>query len=151
MKPVRKSPARFPTVTTNALVTLAFAGSNTPADQLAIECRRQCDRLRYCSTLNPPGQRTGLGKPPRNDASSVQVLQAGNNEMDMKSDNDISVNLELGAAGNELVVCNMGVRQIKLSPHQARTLASKLILAVNRAEVRINLKQSHKLSRKLES
>ena len=69
----------------------------------------------------------------------------------MKSDNDISVNLELGAAGNELVVCNMGVRQIKLSPHQARTLASKLILAVNRAEVRINLKQSHKLSRKLES
>ena len=69
----------------------------------------------------------------------------------MKNDSDINVSLEVGVAGNELVVCNVGVRQVRLSPHQARTLASKLILAVNRAEVRINLKQSHKLSRKLKS
>ncbi len=67
----------------------------------------------------------------------------------MNKDKDVNVTLEEDVAGKELVVCSCGAGQIKLSPHQARTLAGKLIMAVNRAEVRINLKHDAKLSRKL--
>ena len=35
--------------------------------------------------------------------------------------------------------------ELKLSPHQARQLATELIMAVNRAEVRNNLKKSQGL------
>jgi hypothetical protein len=69
--------------------------------------------------------------------------------MEMNSDEDVNVTLEEDMTGKELVVCSCGAGQIKLSPHQARILAGKLIMAVNRAEVRINLKHDFKLSRKL--
>ena len=37
--------------------------------------------------------------------------------------------------------------ELQLTPHQARVLATELIMAVNRAEVRGNLKHSHNLAR----
>ena len=37
--------------------------------------------------------------------------------------------------------------ELKLTPHQARQLATELIMAVNRAEVRNNLKKSQNLAR----
>ncbi len=69
--------------------------------------------------------------------------------MKMNDPSSVNVTLEEDAAGIELVVCSCGAEQIKLSPHQARTLAGKLIMAVNRAEVRINLKHDVRPSRKL--
>ncbi len=37
--------------------------------------------------------------------------------------------------------------ELNLTPHQARVLATELIMAVNRAEVRSNLKHSHSMVR----
>ncbi|HYP67764.1 MAG TPA: hypothetical protein VEP67_05860 [Thiobacillaceae bacterium] len=68
--------------------------------------------------------------------------------MQMNQENKVNVSLEEDAAGKELVVCDLGTRQIRLSPQEARILATQLVVAVNRAEVRINLKHGHKLSRK---
>jgi hypothetical protein len=68
--------------------------------------------------------------------------------METDKQNNIHVALEEGVAGKELVLCELGTRQIRLSLQQARNLATRLVVAVNRAEVRINLKHSEKLSRK---
>ena len=68
--------------------------------------------------------------------------------MDMNEQNNVNVSLEEDVAGKELVVCELGARQIRLSLHQARILATQLVVAVNRAEVRLNLKQNQNMTRK---
>lgn len=54
--------------------------------------------------------------------------------------------------GRDQVTLSLGTRQceIGLTPHQARQLATELIMAVNRAEVRNNLRRSQNLVRPAE-
>lgn len=73
---------------------------------------------------------------------------ADNTKLEMNSENNMHVTLEEDEVSKDLVVFIPGVRQFRLTPHQARILATKLVIAVGRAEVRINLKDSHNLSRK---
>jgi hypothetical protein len=50
----------------------------------------------------------------------------------------------------ELVICSLeNGREMQLTPHQARILATNLIAAANRAEVRRNLTHEGNLSRKV--
>ncbi len=56
----------------------------------------------------------------------------------------VSISLEEDESGKDQVVFSVdsgGV--LKLTPYQARVLATELIVAVNRAEVRGNLKRGH--------
>lgn len=73
---------------------------------------------------------------------------ADNTKLKMNSENNMHVTLEEDEVSKDLVVFISGVRQFRLTPRQARILATKLVIAVSRAEVRINLKDSHNLSRK---
>jgi hypothetical protein len=73
----------------------------------------------------------------------------GHTKLEMNSENNMHVTLEEDEVSKDLVVFISGVRQFRLTPRQARILATKLVKAVSRAEVRINLKDSHNLSRKL--
>lgn len=64
---------------------------------------------------------------------------------------NVAITLEEDEGGKDQVVFSLNDdRQMKLTPHQARVLATELIMAVNRAEVRGNLKRSHNFSRKAE-
>lgn len=54
----------------------------------------------------------------------------------------LEVNLKEDAEGRDRVVLQTNGCAVDLTPHQARVLATELIMAVNRAEVRSNLKHS---------
>lgn len=73
--------------------------------------------------------------------------------MELDNGAAVSINLEEDASGKDRVVfaVSNGACELKLSPHQARVLATELIMAVNRAEVRGNLRRSHNLSRSTET
>ena len=61
----------------------------------------------------------------------------------------LDINLQEDAQGRDSVVLallNQGC-ELSLTPHQARVLATELIMAVNRAEVRNNLKHSQNMVR----
>lgn len=63
--------------------------------------------------------------------------------------NALEINLKEDAEGRdhvELALQSPGCT-LSLTPHQARVLATELIMAVNRAEVRSNLKHSHNMVR----
>jgi hypothetical protein len=65
--------------------------------------------------------------------------------MEMNNGNTVDITLEEDEAGQELVVFSLDHRSLlRLTPYQARVLATELIMAVNRAEVRGNLKRSHR-------
>jgi hypothetical protein len=64
--------------------------------------------------------------------------------IELESGNTLELNLKEDAQGRDCVVLAVPAQgcSLELSPHQARVLATELIMAVNRAEVRGNLKNS---------
>jgi len=69
--------------------------------------------------------------------------------IELEQGGKLEINLNEDAQGRERVVVAMQSRdcELTLTPHQARVLATELIMAVNRAEVRNNLKKSHNMVR----
>jgi hypothetical protein len=63
---------------------------------------------------------------------------------------DLNIALHEDADGRDQVSLNFGAGacELSLTPHQARVLATELIMAVNRAEVRNNLRTSQSHARK---
>jgi hypothetical protein len=62
--------------------------------------------------------------------------------IELKAGKWLEVNLKEDADGRDQVVLETHGCAVDLTPHQARVLATELIMAVNRAEVRSNLKHS---------
>lgn len=61
----------------------------------------------------------------------------------------LDINLQEDNQGRDHVVLDLkDTCTLSLSPHQARVLATELIMAVNRAEVRNNLRRSTSLTRR---
>lgn len=61
----------------------------------------------------------------------------------------LSITLQADEQGRDSVVLALQAQgcELSLTPHQARVLATELIMAVNRAEVRNNLKNSQNMVR----
>jgi hypothetical protein len=62
--------------------------------------------------------------------------------IELKAGGSLEVSLKEDAEGRDRVALQTHGGTIDLTPHQARVLATELIMAVNRAEVRGNLKHS---------
>ena len=64
--------------------------------------------------------------------------------IELEPGNALDINLKEDAQGRDRVVLSLQAHgcALNLTPHQARVLATELIMAVNRAEVRNNLKQA---------
>ena len=64
--------------------------------------------------------------------------------IELESGNTLELNLKEDAQGRDCVVLAVPAQGwlLELSPHQARILATELIMAVNRAEVCSNLKHN---------
>ncbi|MGO9445330.1 MAG: hypothetical protein ACLPXB_11200 [Thiobacillaceae bacterium] len=72
--------------------------------------------------------------------------------MELNNGNKVQITLEEDMGGKDQIVFSLDdLSRMTLTPHQARVLATELIMAVNRAEVRGNLKRSHNFSRKVEA
>ncbi len=69
--------------------------------------------------------------------------------MELDNELKLSVNLEDWVGGEEKLVLRIADDscELRLTPHQARKLATELILTVNRAEVRSNLRKSQNYTR----
>ena len=68
--------------------------------------------------------------------------------IELESGNVLDIKLKEDAQGRDRVeLALQGDCTLNLTPHQARVLATELIMAVNRAEVRNNLKRGHNLVR----
>ncbi|MFP5402509.1 MAG: hypothetical protein ACLGH1_11250 [Gammaproteobacteria bacterium] len=66
------------------------------------------------------------------------------NVIEMENGNALDINLREDGQGRDRVILSLLAHgcELDLSPHQARVLATELIMAVNRAEVRNNLKHA---------
>jgi hypothetical protein len=75
----------------------------------------------------------------------VQTAQGENDMIELEPGNTLEINLKEDAQGRDRVALTLQAQgcTLNLTPHQARVLATELIMAVNRAEVRGNLKRSH--------
>jgi len=64
--------------------------------------------------------------------------------IELEPGNTLEINLKEDAQGRDRVVLALQAQDcvLDLTPHQARVLATELIMAVNRAEVRSNLRHS---------
>ena len=60
---------------------------------------------------------------------------------------DIALKEDQQGRDRVIVALKSDACELQLTPHQARVLATELIMAVNRAEVRSNLKHNHNLVR----
>jgi hypothetical protein len=69
--------------------------------------------------------------------------------IELKAGKSLEVALREDAQDGDRVVISLQSQgcEVDLTPHQARVLATELIMAVNRAEVRNNLKQSQNIVR----
>jgi hypothetical protein len=69
--------------------------------------------------------------------------------IELEPGNTLDINLKEDAQGRDRVVLALQGQgcTLNLTPHQARVLATELIMAVNRAEVRSNLKHSQNMVR----
>ena len=69
--------------------------------------------------------------------------------IELKAGKSLEVALREDAQDGDRVVISLQSQgcEVDLTPHQARVLATELIMAVNRAEVRNNLKQSQHMTR----
>lgn len=65
--------------------------------------------------------------------------------IELSPGNALDISLKEDPQGRDLVEVALQPHGcvLSLTPHQARVLATELIMAVNRAEVRSNLKHSH--------
>jgi len=79
----------------------------------------------------------------------AHATQGVNDMIELEQGGKLEINLNEDAQGRERVVLALQSHdcELTLSPHQARVLATELIMAVNRAEVRNNLKKSHNMVR----
>ena len=69
--------------------------------------------------------------------------------IELDQGNTLDITLQEDAQGRDRVVLALQAQgcALNLTPHQARVLATELIMAVNRAEVRSNLKHSQNMVR----
>ena len=73
--------------------------------------------------------------------------------IELEPGNALDINLKEDGQGHDRVVLSMQAHDctLNLTPHQARVLATELIMAVNRAEVRNNLKHNQNMVRGAQS
>jgi hypothetical protein len=79
----------------------------------------------------------------------ADATQGDTNMIELETGNTLDIALKEDALGRdrvELTLQGQGC-SLNLTPHQARVLATELIMAVNRAEVRNNLKHSQNMVR----
>ncbi len=69
--------------------------------------------------------------------------------IELEPGNTLDINLKEDSQGRDRVELSLVAHdcRLTLTPHQARVLATELIMAVNRAEVRSNLKHSQNVVR----
>jgi hypothetical protein len=69
--------------------------------------------------------------------------------IELNQGGSLDISLQEDAHGRDSVVVALQAQgcELKLTPHQARVLATELIMAVNRAEVRNNLKHGQNVVR----
>jgi hypothetical protein len=69
--------------------------------------------------------------------------------IELEPGNTLDITLKEDAQGRDCVEVALQAHRctLNLTPHQARVLATELIMAVNRAEVRSNLKHSQNVVR----
>jgi hypothetical protein len=69
--------------------------------------------------------------------------------IELEPGNTLDISLKEDAQGRDRVEVTLDAHgcSLILTPHQARVLATELIMAVNRAEVRSNLKHSQNMVR----
>ena len=73
--------------------------------------------------------------------------------IELEPGNTLEINLKEDSQGRDRVVLALQAQgcTLDLTPHQARVLATELIMAVNRAEVRSNLKHGQNVVRAVPS
>ncbi|HQS99364.1 MAG: hypothetical protein B7Y26_08660 [Hydrogenophilales bacterium 16-64-46] len=71
--------------------------------------------------------------------------------IELDSGDTLNIHLKEDAQGRDRVELLLQQCTLALTPHQARVLATELIMAVNRAEVRNNLKNSQNMVRGAQS
>jgi hypothetical protein len=76
-------------------------------------------------------------------------MQGETDMIELEPGNALDITLKEDAQGRDRVVVTLEAHgcELNLTPHQARVLATELIMAVNRAEVRSNLKHSQNMVR----
>ena len=69
--------------------------------------------------------------------------------IELEPGKSLDINLKEDSQGRDRVIVALQTEgcELNLTPHQARVLATELIMAVNRAEVRSNLKHSNNMAR----
>ena len=79
----------------------------------------------------------------------AQITQGGIDMIELEPGNALDISLQEDPHGRDRVVVTLEAQActLNMTPHQARVLATELIMAVNRAEVRSNLKHSHNMVR----
>jgi hypothetical protein len=79
----------------------------------------------------------------------VQTMQGETDMIELEPGKTLDITLQEDAQGRDRVILTLQAQgcDLNLTPHQARVLATELIMAVNRAEVRSNLKHSHSMVR----
>lgn len=85
-----------------------------------------------------------------NPAEYLALTTQGDTDMiELEAGNSLEINLKEDSHGRDRVQITLGAQgdALELTPHQARVLATELIMAVNRAEVRSNLKHSQNMVR----
>jgi hypothetical protein len=77
------------------------------------------------------------------------TTQGADNMIDLNQGGSLDVTLKEDTQGRDNVILALATQgcELSLTPHQARVLATELIMAVNRAEVRNNLKHSQNMVR----
>ena len=77
------------------------------------------------------------------------TTQGAENMIDLNQGGTLDVSLKEDTKGQDNVILAIAAQacELSLTPHQARVLATELIMAVNRAEVRNNLKHSQNMVR----
>ncbi len=77
----------------------------------------------------------------------AHATQGDMNMIELDTGDTLNINLKEDAQGRDRVELMLQQCTLALTPHQARVLATELIMAVNRAEVRNNLKNSQNMVR----
>ena len=79
----------------------------------------------------------------------AETTQGETDMIELEPGNTLDISLKEDAQGRDRVEVTLQPQgcALNLTPHQARVLATELIMAVNRAEVRSNLKHSQNMVR----
>jgi hypothetical protein len=81
--------------------------------------------------------------------SLVSTTQGDVTMIELEPGKSLDISLKEDVNGRDRVILALQTEgcELNLTPHQARVLATELIMAVNRAEVRSNLRHSHSMVR----